>query len=67
MYLLLHCGNMPTKQLRHMHIGIDANLRAGLEAVQVRDGVSYTEQIRTALRLWFDTNGLGRKPRRRVR
>ena len=67
MYLLLHCGAMPTKLLRHIHVGIDAGLRAGLEAVQAREGVSYTEQIRRALRLWFDAKGVGGKPRRRTR
>lgn len=41
-----------------MQFKIDADLREGLEAIRQRDGVSYTEQLRRALRLWFDSKGL---------
>lgn len=35
-------------------IRLDADLRAALVAIQVRDGVPITEQIRRGIRLWLD-------------
>lgn len=51
-----------TKTLHQLNVRIDADLRDSLEALRVRDGVSYTEQLRRALRLWFDSRGLAAVP-----
>ena len=40
--------------------------RPACEAIRVRDGANYTEQIIRAPRLWFQANGVGRKPPRRA-
>lgn len=53
---------MPKPPLVPMQFKIEPDLRAGLEAIRQRDGVSYTEQLRRALRLWFDAKGLTPKP-----
>jgi hypothetical protein len=53
--------------IKHMHIALEADLRARLEAVQARDGLAYTEQIKRALWMWFNAKGIVRKPARRSR
>jgi hypothetical protein len=57
-YTLLYMTPKP----RQLNFQIDADLRDGLEAIRVRDGISYSEQLRRALRLWFDSKDLVLKP-----
>jgi hypothetical protein len=44
---------------------LDDDLRVMLAAVKVRDGISESEQIRRALRLWFDSKGVAVKAGRK--
>ena len=37
---------------------LDPDLKAGLDAVYERDGVTVSEQIRRAIRTWLDAKGL---------
>ncbi len=43
---------------RKMHaFYLDPELSEGLKAIKDRDGISESEQVRRAVRLWFDAKG----------
>ena len=55
---------------RYYTFMIDADLADALKQVKVRDGVPEGEQIRRALRSWFESKGVIKKaarPRARTR
>jgi hypothetical protein len=37
---------------------LDPEMSAGLKVIKDRDGISESEQVRRALRLWLDSKGL---------
>jgi hypothetical protein len=37
---------------------VDADVLAGMQRLQARDGISYSEQIRRALRPWLEAKGV---------
>jgi hypothetical protein len=41
-------------------------LKAGLQAVKQRDGISEAEQIRRAIAMWLDSKGAMKAERKRV-
>ena len=44
---------------RKMHsFYLDPELSAGLKTVKDRDGISESEQVRRAVRLWLDSKGV---------
>jgi Arc/MetJ-type ribon-helix-helix transcriptional regulator len=44
---------------RNMHsFYLDPEMSAGLKVIKDRDGISESEQVRRALRLWLDSKGL---------
>ena len=45
---------------------IDAGLAEALKTVKERDGISEGEQIRRALRVWFQEKGVMKPERKRV-
>ena len=46
---------------------IDDDLIAGLNAVQERDGVLVSEQIRRAVRAWLEAKGIKPSPKKKPR
>lgn len=40
---------------------LDDDLRQGLEAVEQRDGIPPSEQVRRAIRAWLDSRGIKTK------
>ena len=43
---------------RNMHsFYLDPELSAGLKAIKDRDGISESEQVRRAVRLWLESKG----------
>ena len=44
---------------------ITDDLKAGLQAVRARDGISEAEQIRRAIALWLDAKGVMKTERKR--
>jgi hypothetical protein len=48
---------------RRMHsFYLEPELSAGLKAIKDRDGISESEQVRRAVRLWLESKGLRLKP-----
>ena len=45
---------------------IPPHLKAGLQAVKERDGLSEAEQIRRALAAWLDSRGVMKSERKRA-
>ena len=46
-------------RFRKMHsFYLDPELSAGLKTVKDRDGISESEQVRRAVRLWLDSKGV---------
>jgi hypothetical protein len=45
---------------------IEPSLLAALKAVQQRDGISISEQIRRALRVWLESKGVKTERKRAV-
>ena len=45
----------PNRQMHTFYL--EPELAAGLKAIKERDGVSESEQVRRAVRLWFDAKG----------
>ncbi len=46
-------------RIRKMHtFYLDPELSAGLKTVKDRDGISESEQVRRAVRLWLDSKGV---------
>ena len=45
----------PNRQMHTFYL--EPELSAGLKAIKERDGVSESEQVRRAVRLWFDAKG----------
>ena len=45
----------PNRQMHTFYL--EPELAAGLKAIKERDGVSESEQVRRAVRLWFETKG----------
>jgi hypothetical protein len=44
---------------RNMHsFYLDPDLSSGLKAIKDRDGISESEQVRRAVRLWLESKGL---------
>jgi hypothetical protein len=43
---------------------IPGALKAGLQAVKQRDGISEAEQIRRAIATWLDSKGVMKRPAR---
>ena len=41
---------------------LEPELAAGLKTVKERDGISESEQVRRAVRLWLESKGLTVKP-----
>jgi hypothetical protein len=46
---------------------LDAELREGLRAIQARDGIPESEQVRRAIRLWLEQKGIRSKETRKTR
>jgi hypothetical protein len=46
---------------------IPDTLKAGLQAVKQRDGISEAEQIRRAIAMWLDAKGIMKAGRKRTR
>ena len=44
---------------------IDEELIEGMDAVKERDGVSLSEQVRRAIRMWLDAKGVVKKTGRK--
>jgi hypothetical protein len=40
------------------NVAISVELKAALEAVRVRDGVPFTEQVKRALQMWCEAKGV---------
>ena len=52
-------GYMTRYPNRQMHsFYLEPELSAGLKAIKERDGVSESEQVRRAVRLWLQSKGL---------
>ena len=45
----------PNRQMHTFYL--EPELSAGLKSIKERDGVSESEQVRRAVRLWFETKG----------
>jgi Arc/MetJ-type ribon-helix-helix transcriptional regulator len=50
--------------LRPTNIRIDSELLEGMQIILERDGVSISEQVRRAIRLWLGTKGVKVKAER---
>jgi hypothetical protein len=46
----------PNRQMHSFYL--DPELSAGLKAIKERDGISESEQVRRAVRLWLESKGL---------
>jgi hypothetical protein len=42
------------KHTETVNLRIPADMRAALDAIKIRDGIPYSEQLRRALQLWLD-------------
>lgn len=51
--------NKPTKKMYSLRL--DPDLDRLLKALKERDGIPESEQIRRALRLWFESKGMVKK------
>lgn len=67
-YLLVLPTKTPTPAKKMYALRLDPELAGLLKALKERDGIPESEQIRRALRLWFEQHGmLKRKPPSKAR
>ena len=52
--------------LKTFTFALPDELKAGLQAVKERDGVSEAEQIRRAIAMWLESKGVMKADRKRV-
>ncbi len=58
---MLYTYNMTPSEKRQTAFRIDDEIMEGLEMLKERDGISFAEQVRRALRTWLESKGVSVK------